>query len=762
MPTDASFRFSTYLTLALTCLVLGYAEHEILPEVPVFAVLSVLALGVLFFLESRVRFLSIPAANRLGMAIGLVYLMWSAYRIKREIDTSEFINMGWHMLIVALCGPLVMLAVVAKMARSDKHAGDYWTLHGIALAGVGLSAALAEEPACFVLIGLYLAAAVWSLTLLHLGRARGAIPPIPGGKQPATKAIAVSADPTGHRTDLRPALGWVFMALALAVPLYLLTPRSDASKADFGKPRIEIGYAADQMVDLNRTGPLKVNTETAFEFTATYPDGSPKTDMSPEQRWYGKTHRLYAGGEWKPMDTPPLPITPLARREEVWTPPNLGPGQFTIQFDVPAKLRGVPIADPVIWAPDQPPPLAVVTDAGPRGWLPVSDGSFFWEPSVRTRGAPRRYIQVYRKMNDPDAGPPFQFREANLESALAPIRQNPVPRVKEYADRILKDLVSAGEIPAGYRDAEARGGSLLPKPEYHDLIARKFAAYLATTPTLTYTTDLRRQNLRVDPIEDFLYSTKSGHCERFAGALVLMLRSQGIPAVYVLGFKGCEYQGNGKYIVRQEHAHAWVEALVPKPGVAFRPHDPRNVYHWRSLDPTPAGVAVEDEEKGWFTKANAWMESHFQDYVTNYTPEQRRKALADLVSRLTQLNTIVGIVAVVMLAFGVRFAHRQLARRSTPAPGGAEQARWFGELVAVLAASGIVPAAGDTPLEFATTATAVLRERPTCESVAEVPIEWAIAYYQDRFGGVPISDARIAELEAGLAALRAALAQSGG
>ena len=288
MPTDASFRFSTYLTLALTCAILGYAEHDILPEVSVFAVISIALLGVLYFLEARVSFLSIPAANRLGMAIGILYLMWAAYRVKREIDSAEFINMGWHMLVVAMCGPLVMLVVVAKMARSDKHAGDYWTLHGIALAGVALSAALAEDPVCFALVALYLGAAVWSLTLLHLGRARGAIPPIPGGKQPATKAVAVSADPTGHRTDFTPALLWAVLAAAVAFPLYMLTPRSDASKADFGKPRIEIGYAADQMVDLNRTGPLKANTETAFEFTAGYADGRPKTDLNTEQRWRGE------------------------------------------------------------------------------------------------------------------------------------------------------------------------------------------------------------------------------------------------------------------------------------------------------------------------------------------------------------------------------------------------------------------------------------------------------------------------------------------
>ena len=329
MPTDAAFRFSTYLTLALACAALGYAEYELLPEVAVFAAVAVAGLGVLFYLERRVAFLSIPAANRLGGAVAVFYLMWAAYRVKHELDTGEFINMGWHMLIVAMCGPLVMLVIVAKVARSDKHAGDYWSLHGVALAGVGLAAALAEEPLCFALVGFYLAAAVWSLTLLQLGRARGAVPPIPGGVQPATKAVAVTADPTGHRTDLRAALVWAVVAVAVAVPLYLITPRSPASKADFGKPRIEIGYAADQMVDLNRTGALKANTEPAFEVTATFTDGSPNADLDPEQRWRGKVLRHYSKGEWKTTDDTMPHIGPLAVPVRTWSPPRLGPGSVS-------------------------------------------------------------------------------------------------------------------------------------------------------------------------------------------------------------------------------------------------------------------------------------------------------------------------------------------------------------------------------------------------------------------------------------------------
>ena len=60
--------------------------------------------------------------------------------------------------------------------------------------------------------------------------------------------------------------------------------------------------------------------------------------------------------------------------------------------------------------------------------------------------------------------------------------------------------------------------------------------------------------------------------------------------------------------------------------------------------------------------------------------------------------------------------------------------------------------------EFATTAAAVLRQKPECGAVSDVPLAWADAYYQDRFGGVPPSAAQVAELDAGLAALRLALA----
>jgi hypothetical protein len=77
------------------------------------------------------------------------------------------------------------------------------------------------------------------------------------------------------------------------------------------------------------------------------------------------------------------------------------------------------------------------------------------------------------------------------------------------------------------------------------------------------------------PIEFFLLEARRGHCEYFASAMVLLLRSQGIPARLVTGFLGAEFAPwEGAWVVRQSNAHAWVEAYLPGTG-------------WQTFDPTP-------------------------------------------------------------------------------------------------------------------------------------------------------------------------------
>jgi transglutaminase-like putative cysteine protease len=64
-----------------------------------------------------------------------------------------------------------------------------------------------------------------------------------------------------------------------------------------------------------------------------------------------------------------------------------------------------------------------------------------------------------------------------------------------------------------------------------------------------------------DPLADFLFQRRAGHCEDFATALAVLLRTQGIPSRVVVGFYGGE-RAAGEYLVRAGDAHAWVEAEV--------------------------------------------------------------------------------------------------------------------------------------------------------------------------------------------------------
>ena len=79
-----------------------------------------------------------------------------------------------------------------------------------------------------------------------------------------------------------------------------------------------------------------------------------------------------------------------------------------------------------------------------------------------------------------------------------------------------------------------------------------------------------------DYVDQFLFETKVGYCDNFSTAMVVMLRSVGIPARWVKGFAGGEViDTNGKlktYEVTNNDAHSWVEAFIPNVGwINFEP-----------------------------------------------------------------------------------------------------------------------------------------------------------------------------------------------
>ena len=76
------------------------------------------------------------------------------------------------------------------------------------------------------------------------------------------------------------------------------------------------------------------------------------------------------------------------------------------------------------------------------------------------------------------------------------------------------------------------------------------------------------------PYAEFLFATRVGYCQHFAGAMAAILRFNGIPARVVVGFTAGEEERNGIWVVTRNDAHAWVEAYFPGVG-------------WAQFDPTP-------------------------------------------------------------------------------------------------------------------------------------------------------------------------------
>ncbi|MBW2467581.1 MAG: DUF3488 domain-containing transglutaminase family protein [Deltaproteobacteria bacterium] len=75
-------------------------------------------------------------------------------------------------------------------------------------------------------------------------------------------------------------------------------------------------------------------------------------------------------------------------------------------------------------------------------------------------------------------------------------------------------------------------------------------------------------------VDDFLFRTRQGYCEHYAGAFAFLMRAAGLPARIVTGYQGGEFNTIGNYlVVRQADAHAWTEVWLPEQG-------------WQRIDPT--------------------------------------------------------------------------------------------------------------------------------------------------------------------------------
>ncbi len=120
-----------------------------------------------------------------------------------------------------------------------------------------------------------------------------------------------------------------------------------------------------------------------------------------------------------------------------------------------------------------------------------------------------------------------------------------------------------------------------------------------------YTLQLPRTKVK-DPVANFLFERKQGHCEYFASSMAVMLRTLGIPSRVVNGFRSDEFNDlTGNYVIRARNAHSWVEAYFPG-------------YGWQTFDPTPSVSSESPQGWGRIALYLDAMASFWRDWVVSY------------------------------------------------------------------------------------------------------------------------------------------------
>jgi transglutaminase-like putative cysteine protease len=181
-----------------------------------------------------------------------------------------------------------------------------------------------------------------------------------------------------------------------------------------------------------------------------------------------------------------------------------------------------------------------------------------------------------------------------------------------------------------------------------------------------------------DSVDDFLYGTRAGFCEHYAGAFVFLMRSAGVPARVVTGYQGGELNPIDGYVtVRQSDAHAWAEVWQPQRGwVRIDPTAavaPERVQ--RSLAralPPPAPFGLEglgrllqpdpDSLLGRVRYTIGAVNNGWNQWVLNYTPQRQQQLVQRLQEGLSHWQSLALLTMLSALLFLVKkFSQRRKA-----------------------------------------------------------------------------------------------------
>ena len=174
-----------------------------------------------------------------------------------------------------------------------------------------------------------------------------------------------------------------------------------------------------------------------------------------------------------------------------------------------------------------------------------------------------------------------------MGSVKMEIRQGWVRYVADYyADLVANDGSPTDrdlEISSAYRDTFTDLAQQLQLNGADPATAlKRVRAFFADG--FTYSLTQRNRYPRGRYLAEFLYNTRSGHCEFFATSTVLLLRAAGVPARYAVGYGIDEYSAlERQYVGRARHAHSWAMAYLNGA--------------WRAVDTTPSVWAPQEAEQ---------------------------------------------------------------------------------------------------------------------------------------------------------------------
>lgn len=628
--------------------------------------------------------------ERLALIVILASLpfFYFDWRVLAPYLQIEFLEAGRRasVEVTVLAHMILFLSTVKVLQRKADR--DWFFLYLISFFEVLLAAGLSVSPAFVATLTLYLLFALSTVVAFEIQKARRKI-------TPTQTRLLVPPDPTLFRklpmrlwrrryleTRRLPlvSLGLLFLIIVLALPFFLIAPRtaSSALKRGGGSLAGFIGFSDN--VTLGEIGRLKGNDEIFMHVRVENSNAGTFAGL----RWRGVALDQFTGRAWKKSA-----VAERFERKES----DRGFFQLGTTEDVQRLTTQTFFLEPV----DTPVLFGAPRVVAVQGRLPFvrvdSEGSI----QTRSHDQERVVYKVYSDTTEPIAN----VLRADAMQYYAPAARylelpgNLDPRIPALA----KEIVERKDARNGYDEARA------------------IETYLRDS--YGYTLELKAGG--PDPLSDFLFRVRAGHCEYFATALAVMLRTRGIASRVVNGFLPGEYNEAAEaYTVRQSDAHSWVEAYFPQ------------TRSWVTFDPTPPAGRIAQTRTGLAGKLSKYSEAlelmWFQ-YVVGYDKQEQHSLATSLRKELSDFRrgsavrweqarsafpALMSFVLPGILAFGAvfiavvltgrvrRFGWRRGLKVWSGARG-AESSRvdFYRRLVAALAKQGIKREPHQTPLEFA-------------------------------------------------------------